>query len=78
MAARISREVLAVWLWIHLRRKLSDDPWIMLPGKQLEQLRLNRVAKHRALKALQAEGLIRTYRTRGSGTRVRLVRTDLG
>lgn len=74
LAATISREVLAVWLLIHLRRKLTGELWVTLPARELARLRVVRQAKHRALKALEGEGLVRVQRVRGCTTRVSLVR----
>jgi hypothetical protein len=72
--ASVSREALPVWLLIHHRRKLTGELWITLPARELTRLRVDRTAKRRALKVLEAEGLIRAQRTRGHTTLVMLVR----
>jgi len=72
--ASVSRRALLVWLLINHRRKLTGERWITLTVRDLARLRVDRMAKHRALKVLEAEGLIRVQRTRGHTARVRLVR----
>jgi hypothetical protein len=72
----VSREVAAVWMLIHLRRKLTGEPWITLPAKDLARLRVDKSAKSRALKILESEGFILVQRGRGCSVQVRLVRED--
>jgi hypothetical protein len=65
-----------VWLLIHHRRKLSAEQWVTLPARDLDRLSVNRFGKMRALKALEALGLIQVLRERGRTARVRLARED--
>jgi hypothetical protein len=69
--------VLAVWLLIHLRKRMDPEaPWISLPSKDLERMGIDHSGKWRALRALEAEGLIRVQRAVGKTALVCMARVN--
>jgi hypothetical protein len=70
--------VLAVWLLIHLRTRLSGDRWVSVPGAMLTRMGVNRYAKSRAITALQRTGLIITRYEPGKTALVALVPQEGG
>ena len=75
LAAKAGGAALAMWLLIHLRKRLAADSWISLPNRYVVELGVSRPSKSRALHALAREGLIRIAPSqRGQTTRVALVR----
>jgi hypothetical protein len=66
--------VLAVWLLLHYRKRLTGDRWLSLPTKDLERLGISRWTKDRAVKALESEGFIRVQRNPGCSLLILLVR----
>jgi hypothetical protein len=77
LVTKLDGSALAVWLLIHLRKRLATDRWISLPNRLLVEMGISRFAKSRALRLLQQEGLIRVAPTeRGKTTLVALARED--
>jgi hypothetical protein len=74
--ARLGGAALEVWLLIHYRKRLTGDPWVWIPGKDLQRFGVSRLVFYRALKALESAGLIRTQRVPGRSTMILLVRED--
>ena len=60
-------------LLIYHRTAMSSDRWVTLSRNLLEEFGVNREAKRRALRQLEAAGLIRTEQHRGYQTRMRLI-----
>ena len=59
-------------LLIYHRTAMSSDRWVTLSRNLLKEFGVNREAKRRALRQLEAAGLIRTEQHRGYQTRMRL------
>jgi hypothetical protein len=75
LVAKLGLAPLAVWLLLHLRRKLKGGPWITLPNPRLIEMGVSKWQKQRALALLESEGLIRIAPyMNGRPTMVALVR----
>jgi hypothetical protein len=74
LIAKLGGAALEVWLLIHLRWPIREDGWITLPNERMAEMGVTKWAKHLAIKALEAEGLIGVKREKGRSIRVALVR----
>jgi regulatory GntR family protein len=64
------------WLMLLLtyhRTAMSSDRWITLSRNLLEEFGVSREAKRRALRQLEAAGLVQTEQLKGYQTRMRLI-----
>jgi hypothetical protein len=74
---KLGHAALAVWLLIHLRRKLKDGPWITLPNERMREMGISDDQKRRAVAQLRDEGVIRVAPVaNGQPFRVMLVRAS--
>jgi hypothetical protein len=76
-ASKLGHAALALWLLIHLRRKMTGDPWITLPNRRMKEMGISDDRKRRAVMQLRDEGLIHVApAVKGKPFRVMLVRED--
>jgi hypothetical protein len=72
--SKLGHAALALWLLIHLRRKLKGEPWITLPNARMREMGISDDQKRRGMALLRDEGLIRVAAVKGHPFRVMLVR----
>ena len=72
VAAKLGGQGLAVYLAVHHRISLTQQPTTTLPRALLQQLGVSKDVKSRALRKLELVGVIRVERVRGRSTRVGL------
>lgn len=73
VAARMPGQALAVLLLVHHRAKLTREDMVRLPSGLLAEFGIDKDGKARALRRLEAAGLVRVERATGRAARIRLV-----
>lgn len=71
-AARLPGKALAVWCLLQHRMRLTRQAEVTLPNSLLESAGIDRNAKARALRDLEAAGLVQVSRLPGQSPRVAL------